>query len=109
MRRRQRASQVGRALQLYEQIQREDPTYPDIAIHVMRTKEELLRGYIDNGRRVIPEHLIAREERRIPCAPPRVLREEKVRMLSPLMILILLVVCILLAIGLFLLLRGGLL
>ena len=49
--------QVGRALQLYEQIQRKDPTYPDIAIHVMRTKEELLRGHIDNGRRVIPRAL----------------------------------------------------
>jgi hypothetical protein len=105
MRRRQRASQLGRVLQLYEQIRRKDPTYPDIAIHVMRTKEELLRGYIDNRRRVIPERLIAREERRIPC----VVREEKVRMLSPLIILILLVVCILLAIGLLLLLRGGLL
>jgi hypothetical protein len=54
--------QVGRALQLYEQIQREDPTYPDIAVHVMRTKQELGRAYIDNGGRVIPE--------RVPPPPP---------------------------------------
>jgi LysM repeat protein len=47
------AGQVGRALQFYEQIQREDPTYPDIAVHVMMTKQELGRGYIDNGGRVI--------------------------------------------------------
>ena len=100
--------QVGRALQLYEQIQREDPTYPDIAVHVMRTKQELGRGYIDNGGMVIPERVPAYPS--IPPVPPPAPMPEGRRALalSPLMILILLVVCILLAIGLFLLLRGGL-
>jgi hypothetical protein len=98
---------VGRALQLYEQIQREDPTYPDIAVHVMRTKQELERGYIDNGGRVIPERVIAPAP--APCLPPRKYAPAKrARIPSSLMILILLGVCILLAIGLYLLLRGGL-
>ena len=57
------AGQVGRALQLYEQIQREDPTYPDIAMHVMSTKQELGRGYIDNGGRVIPKRVMPRPTR----------------------------------------------
>lgn len=97
--------QVGRALQLYEQIQRQDPTYPDIAVHVRSAERELGRGYIDNGGRVIPERVVPPPPQPIVGACEE---EVTIRLLNPLMILILLAVCILLAIGLFLLLRGGL-
>jgi len=100
--------QVGRALQLYEQIQREDPTYPDITVHVMRTKQELGRGYVDNGGRVIPER-VPPAVAPMPAEPARKEVPKPAALgLSPLMILILLAVCILLAIGLYLLLRAGL-
>ena len=54
--------QVERALQLYEQIQREDPTYPDIEIHVRSTEREIARGYIDNEGRLVPGQVIMTEK-----------------------------------------------
>ena len=55
------AGQVDRALQLYEQIQREDPTYPGIEMHVRSAKQEIARGYIDSGGRFVPGRAIMTE------------------------------------------------
>ena len=55
------AGQVDRALQLYEQIQREDPTYPGIEMHVRSAKQEIARGYIDSGGRFVPGRVIMTE------------------------------------------------
>jgi hypothetical protein len=62
--------QVDRALQLYEQIQREDPTYPGIAVHVRSAERELARGYINNRGRLTPGRAIMAEPK---PAPRRVL------------------------------------
>jgi len=60
------AGQVERALQLYEQIQREDLTYPDIEVHVRSAERELARGYIDNEGRFVPGRVIMAEPKRAP-------------------------------------------
>jgi hypothetical protein len=60
------AGQVDRALELYEQIQREDPTYPGIEMHVRSAKQEIARGYIDSGGRFVPGRVIMAEPKPAP-------------------------------------------
>jgi len=60
------AGQVEWALQLYEQIQREDPTYPGIAVHVRSAEREIERGYIDHEGRWVPGRVIMAEPKRGP-------------------------------------------
>ena len=55
------AGQVERALQVYEQIQREDPTYPGIEVHVRSAEREIARGYIDHEGRWVPGRVIMAE------------------------------------------------
>jgi hypothetical protein len=55
------AGQVEQALQLYEQIQREDPTYPDIEMHLRSAEREIERGYIDSEGRFVPGRVIMAE------------------------------------------------
>jgi hypothetical protein len=60
------AGQVDRALELYEQIQRQDPTYPNIEVHVRSAEREIGRGYIDDGGRFVPGQVIMAEPKPAP-------------------------------------------
>ena len=55
------AGQLERALELYEQIQSEDPTYPNIEMHIRSAERELARGYIDSEGRFVPGRAIIAE------------------------------------------------
>ena len=58
------AGQLERALELYKQIQREDPTYPDIEVHLRSAEREIERGYIDSEGRFVPGRAIMAEPKR---------------------------------------------
>jgi hypothetical protein len=55
------AGQVERALELYEQIQCEDPTYPGIEVHIRSAEREIARGYIDNEGKFVPGQVLMAE------------------------------------------------
>jgi hypothetical protein len=60
------AGQIERALELYKQIQREDPTYPDIEMHVGSAEREIARGYIDSEGKWVPGQVIMAEPKPAP-------------------------------------------
>jgi hypothetical protein len=55
------AGQVERALELYEQIQREDPNYPGIEVHIRSAEREIARGYIDDEGKFVPGQVLMTE------------------------------------------------
>jgi hypothetical protein len=55
------AGQVERALELYEQIQREDPNYPGIEVHIRSAEREIARGYIDHEGKFVRGQVIMAE------------------------------------------------